>query len=136
MDGRPHGIQMTPTGGDLNTRRTLCWQGTHRCSAFFCARTRFSAKTSTSVLVRGSMGDGWLRNPKDGWTYRFQRDEKSWLRDPFVFVDKGRAMPDGSPALLKTRQYLRRKIAEGMWKELVRKGWKKVPAVWGVDAEP
>ena len=23
--------------GDLNTRRTLCWQGTHRCSAFFCA---------------------------------------------------------------------------------------------------
>ena len=50
------------------------------------------------------MGEGWLRNPKDGWTYRFQRDEKSWLQDPFVFVDKGRAMPDGSPALLKTRQ--------------------------------
>ena len=48
------------------------------------------------------MREGWLRNPKDGWTYRFQRDEKSWLQDPFVFVDKGRAMPDGSPALLKT----------------------------------
>ena len=30
----------------------------------------------------------------------------------------------------------RREDAEGMWKELVRKGWKKVPAVWGVDAEP
>ena len=44
-------------------------------------------------------------------------------------------MPDGSPALLKTRQYLRRGKAEGMWKDLVRKGWKKVPAVWGVDAE-
>ena len=28
------------------------------------------------------MGDGWLRNPADGWTYRFHRDEKSWLRDP------------------------------------------------------
>ena len=54
------------------------------------------------------MGEGWLRNPKDGWTYRFQRNEKSWLQDPLVFVDKGRAMPDGSPALLKTRQYLRR----------------------------
>ena len=27
--------QMTPTGGDLNTRKTLCWQGTHGCSAFF-----------------------------------------------------------------------------------------------------
>ena len=33
--GRPHGIQMSPPGGDLNTRRTLCWQGTHQCSAFF-----------------------------------------------------------------------------------------------------
>ena len=84
----------------------------------------------------GPMGEGWLRNPKDGWTYRFQRDEKSWLQDPFVFVDKGRAMTDGSPALLKTRQYLRRKIAEGMWKDLVRKGWKQVPAVWGPDSEP
>ena len=82
------------------------------------------------------MGDGWLGNPKDGWTYRFQRDEKSWLQDPFVFVDKGRAMPDGSPALLKTRQYLRRRTAEGMWKDLVRKGWEKIPAVWGAEAEP
>ena len=82
------------------------------------------------------MGEGWLRNPKDGWTYRFQRDEKSWLQDPFVFVDKGRAMPDGSPALLKTRQYLRRKIAEEMWKDLVRKGWEKVPAMWCAEAEP
>ena len=26
--------------------------------------------------------------------------------------------------------------AEGMWKDLVRKGWEKVPAVWGPDAEP
>ena len=47
------------------------------------------------------MGGGWLLNPKDGWTYRFQRDEKSWLQDPFAFVDRGRAMPDGSPVLLK-----------------------------------
>ena len=82
------------------------------------------------------MGDGWLRNPKDGWTYRFQRDEKSWSRDPFVFVDKGRAMPNRSPALLKTRQYLRRRTAEGMWKDLVRKGWKRVAAVWGPESEP
>ena len=82
------------------------------------------------------MGDGWLRNPQDGWTYRFQRDEKSWSVDPRVFVDKGRAMPDGSPALLKTRKHLRRERAEGMWKDLVRKGWEKVPAVWGADAEP
>ncbi len=58
------------------------------------------------------------------------------MSDPFVFVDKGRAMPDGSPALLKTRQHLRREQAGGMWGDLVRKRWKKVPAVWGADAEP
>lgn len=44
-------------------------------------------------------------------------------------------MPDGSPALLKTRKHLRREKAEGMWKDLVRKGWEKVPAVRGSDAE-
>ena len=82
------------------------------------------------------MGDGWLSDPETTWTYRFHRDDKSWLRDPKVFVDMGRPMPDGSPALLKTRQHLRREQAEGMWKDLVRKGWKKVPAVWGADAEP
>ena len=42
MDGRPHGIQMTPTGGDLNTNRTLHRQGTHQCSAFFCALRNLS----------------------------------------------------------------------------------------------
>ena len=84
----------------------------------------------------GVMREGWLRNPDDGWTYRFQRDEKSWVSDPRVFVDKGREMADGSPALLKTRQYVSRELAEGMWKDLVRQGWQKVPAVWGADAEP
>ena len=81
------------------------------------------------------MRDGWLKNPMDGWTYRFHRDEKSWVRDPKVFVDMGRGMPDGSPALLKTRQHVRREQAEVMWKDLVRKGWEKVPAVWGANAE-
>ena len=83
----------------------------------------------------GVMGDGWLCNAEQGWTYWFHRDGKSWVRDPKVFVDIGRPMPDGSPALLKTRQYLRREQAEGMWKDLVRKGWEKVPAVWGANAE-
>ena len=82
------------------------------------------------------MGDGWLSDPKTTWTYRFHRDEKAWVRDPHVFVDKGKGMPDGSPALLKTRQHLHRDQAEGMWKDLVRRGWKQVPAVWGPDAEP
>ena len=35
MDGRLDGIQMTPTGGGPKYLRTLCWQGTHQCSAFF-----------------------------------------------------------------------------------------------------
>ena len=41
-----------------------------------------------------------------------------------------------SPDLLKNRKHLRRERAEGMRKDLVRKGWEKVPAVWGADAEP
>ena len=81
------------------------------------------------------MADGWLKDPGSGWTYRFHRDEQSWVRDPHVFVDKGRGMPDGSPALLKTRQHLRREQAEGMWRDLLRCGWQKVPAVWGAHAE-
>ena len=82
------------------------------------------------------MGGGWLKNLSDGWTYRFHRDDKLWLRDPKVFLDMGRAMTDGSPVLLKTRQYLRTRTAEGMWKDLVRKGWEMIPAVWGAEAEP
>ena len=44
------------------------------------------------------------------------RDEKSWGLHPRVFVGKGRAMPDGSPALLKTRQNLWREEAEKLWR--------------------
>ena len=69
--------------------------------------------TNTDVLAVVLLGEGWLQNPEDGWTYRFHRDEKAWAQDPRVSVDKGRAMPDGSPALLKTRKHLRRKRAEG-----------------------
>ena len=39
-------------------------------------------------------------------------------------------------ALLKTRQHLLREQVEGMWKDLVRKGWKQVPAVWGPEQNP
>ena len=106
-------------------------------SASFCPDADQGIRCRTDELVNSlPVGDGWLRNPEDGWTYRFQRDEKSWSVDPRVFVDKGRAMPDGSPALLKTRKHLRRERAEGMWKVLVRMGWEKVPAAWGADAEP
>ena len=51
-------------------------------------------------------------------------------------MDMCRPMPDGSLALLKTRQHLRRDDAETLWKNLLRSGFQKVPAVWGPDAEP
>ena len=95
-----------------------------------------SGLISFSKKVLGEMlGDKGVMNPKDRWTYRFHRDEKAWVRGPRVFVGMGLPMSDGSPALLKTRQHLLREQAEGMWKDLVRKGWEQVPAVWGPDAE-
>lgn len=78
-----------------------------------------------------SLEEGWLTNPQDRWTYRFRRDEKAWVGDPKVFVDLGRQMPDGSPALLKNRKHLRREEAVALWKDLLRKGWRRVPAAWG-----
>ena len=87
--------------------------------------------------MEGLLVDGWLMTPGEHrWTYRFHRDDKSWVRDPKVFVDMGRPMSDGSPALLKTRQHLRREDAEVLWKNLLRHGSKRVPPVWGPDAEP
>ena len=70
------------------------------------------------------------------WTYRSHRDDNSWTRDPKVFVDMGRPMPDGSPALLKTRQHLRREEAEVLLRTLLRSGFQRVSAVWGIDGEP
>ena len=83
------------------------------------------------------MHEGWLMaTDAERWTYRFHRDDKSWTRDPKVFVDMGRPMPDGSPALLKTRQHLRREEAEVLWRNLLRSGFQRVSAVWGCNAEP
>ena len=57
-------------------------------------------------------------------TKRFHRDEKSWTRDPKVFVDTGLPIP-GEPPLLKTRVHLRRDAAEQLWKELHRFAWQQ-----------
>ena len=58
------------------------------------------------------MRDGWLIDREGFWICRFHRDEKAWIRDPRVFVDHGREMPSGQPALLKRREYLRRDASE------------------------
>ena len=65
------------------------------------------------------------------WIWRFHRDEKAWIRDPKVFIDRGRQMLDGPP-LLKERRYLRKDDADIFWKALESQGWKRLsePA-WG-----
>lgn len=97
-----------------------------------------SKRRSTDVLPKREWmsTEGWLTDAKGYWTLRFHRDERSWLQDPRIFIDKGRGMPDGSPALLKSRRHLRRKEAEALWKSLRKGGWKEASPVWGVNAEP
>lgn len=81
------------------------------------------------------MHEGWLMaTDAERWTYRFHRDDKSWTRDPKVFVYVGRPMPDVSHDFLMLRKHLRREKAEGMWKDLLSKGWKKVPPAWGPES--
>ena len=57
------------------------------------------------------MREGWLIDGSDYWAWRFHRDDSAWARDPKVFIDRGRAMPDGPP-LLKERRHLRKEAAE------------------------
>ena len=66
--------------------------------------------------------EGFIQDPATKETKRFHRDEKSWTRDPKVFVDTGVPIP-GEPPLLKTRVHLRRDAAEQLWRELHRVGW-------------
>ena len=80
--------------------------------------------------------EGWLLDPESKWAYRFHRDEKSWIRDPMVFVDMGREMPGDEPPLLKTRQRLHKEQAQKKWVSLRKSGWERVDPLWGASAEP
>ena len=80
------------------------------------------------------MAEGWLTDGEGYWVARFHKDEKSWLRDPRVFVDYGREMPAGEPALLKSRRYLRQSDAIALWKALRYSGWVQTTPAWGDDA--
>ena len=82
------------------------------------------------------MREGWHIDRDGFWICRFHRDEKAWIRDPLVFVDHGREMPNGEPALLKRREYLRRDAAEQRWKELLRLGGAPTDPAWGAEVEP
>ena len=81
------------------------------------------------------MREGWLIDGNDYWAWRFHRDDSAWVRDPKVFLDRGRAMPDGPP-LLKERRHLRKEAAEQMWRSLQTQGWKRTEPLWGAAAEP
>ena len=82
------------------------------------------------------MQEGWLIDSNHHWSVRFHRDQKSWVREPYVFVDHGRGMPNGEPALLKSRRYLRLEDATALWNELRSYGWQQIAPVWGENAEP
>ena len=75
--------------------------------------------------------DGWLKDPKGYWLARFHRDHNStWVKDQRVFVDHGRPMPDGQPALLKTRRDMRYEDAVALWFQLKGLGWTVAEAAW------
>ena len=76
-----------------------------------------------------------MLDPETQWAYRFHRDEKSWVRDPMVFMDKGKQLPDEQAPLLVTRQHLRRERAEELWKLLRSQGWQKTEPLWGAHAD-
>ena len=82
------------------------------------------------------MAEGWLLDEMNQWAWRFHRDDKSWVRAPHVFMDRGRVMPDDVPPLLKERRYVRREDAEQMWKSLLSQGWKQTQPLWGAASEP
>ncbi len=77
--------------------------------------------------------EGWLVEHKTKDTKRFNRDKKSWERNPFVFVDSGKTMGN-KPALLKRRDYLHIADAIKEWKRLRSQGWTKVKPQWGKES--
>ena len=80
--------------------------------------------------------EGWLTDSYGYSAIRFHRDEKSDARDPLIFVDYGRGMPNGQSALLKSRKHLPLKDAETQWNRLIEIGWRQVAPVWGQAIEP
>ena len=82
------------------------------------------------------MADGWLIDRGRRSVCWFHRDENAWICEPMLFVDLGRGMSFGQPAVLKSREQLRREVAEQRWRDLRRADWSPTAPVWGADAEP
>ena len=82
------------------------------------------------------MREGWLVDPGTNWVWRFHRDDKAWVRDPKVFMDRGMPMPDEQPPLLKERRHVPQEYAETIWRNLKSMGWKRSEPLWGASVEP
>ena len=81
------------------------------------------------------MGEGWLIDSDDRWIWRFHRDQKGWIHEPKVLIDRGRRLPDG-PLLLKERRHLRKAETEQLWASLLTQGWKCLASpAWGDAVE-
>ena len=76
------------------------------------------------------MREGWLVDPGTNWVWRFHRDDKAWVRDPKVFMDRGMPMPDGQPPLLKERRHFPQEDAETILRNLKSMGWKQADRYW------
>ena len=61
--------------------------------------------------------EGWLIDSSDHWIWRFHRVNSAWVKEPKVFIDRGRQMPYVPPRL-KERRYLRKDAEEQLWKSL------------------
>ena len=81
------------------------------------------------------MGEGWMIDRDGYWIWRFRHDQKAWINEPKVFIDRGRRMPEGPP-LLKERRHLRKAEAEQLWASLQTQGWKRLGSpAWGDAVE-
>ena len=73
---------------------------------------------------------GWIQDPASKLIIRFHRDPESWGKHPYVFLDQGSLMNDGSPALLKSRRHLAMREAIEVWNTLLHDGWQRVSPQW------
>ena len=81
------------------------------------------------------MREGWLIEQETGAPARFHADDSSYVRDPKVFVDKGRYLGPNEVPLLKSRQHVRKEDATRMWKQLETAGWRPCEPLWGSNAD-
>ena len=81
------------------------------------------------------MKDGWSTLAPTGYG-GFIGMKRQGVHDPYMFMDRGMAMPDGQPHLLKERRHVPQEDAETIWRNLKSMGWKRSEPLWGASAEP